>query len=125
MHHCVRLHVATAALSSCSVRTSPCGHSSHSFLSSSWYHYNYHPPFLFFFCIFPLFFRSSFPSPETLGLQLCVLSFLPFLSQRNSNCNDSLSPCLMRFFVTWRRGSCGPGRNDRSLKAVIHSFRID
>lgn len=60
MHQCVRLHVASAALFRCTIKTSPCGHSSLSFLSSSWAHYNYHSPSSTFFSVF---FISSLDLP--------------------------------------------------------------
>ncbi len=76
MRHCVRLLVATAAIFSRSIKTSPCGHSSLSFLSSSWSHFNYHPPPPFLFSVFNLLFLFNFPS-SLMMLLLSPLSSCP------------------------------------------------
>ena len=100
MHQCESDYVwPLLQYSPATIKTSPCGHSSPSFLSSSQSHYNYHPPYSISFSVF---FIALFSTVETFGIYLLS----PPSSASSSPLLSSLlpPPCLIRT-STLRQGT--------------------
>ena len=116
MHQCESDYVwPLLQYSPATIKTSPCGHSSPSFLSSSQSHYNYHPPYSISFSVF---FIALFSTVETFGIYLLS----PPSSASSSPLLSSLLPPPP---MSNKNQYAEAGDSSRSLRATICSIWID